>query len=937
MGMTPNGVDLGSAYGRILVTTNMQEAVQEARSALRSGVQGMSSSLQNLGSTVSSIGMEIAALTAPLAGLGVAGVASLASYDDLMTQISARTGLVGDELQSVGEYAKEMGAATVFSTEQALDAFLDLLTSGQSVEEAFETLPQVLDLAAAGSLDLGYAADTVTDIMAQFQLEVDKSQTVVDALARAASSSSADVGMLADGFANVGPVAAQFGLSVEETAATLATFAENGIKGAEAGTQLRSMLLNMTRNTEPVQAAWRELGINLYDAEGNMRNLDDIIDDLGVALEDLPMEDQNRLLQAIGGSYGIVGLSALLAAGGIDEMQESMSEQVSASDVAAQMMESLRNKTNSLKGTIQTLLITALEPFLEQIKDGIGDTDSGLIGFINGITEWVKANPELAGSIVKVLAALTALGPVLLVIGQVISFAGTAVGVLGGMFVALTSPIGLAIAAIVAMGVAYRTNFLGFRDLVLSIFPGIDQTFTNIRDGVSRLVQTFGWFIQDIRDFGIGQAIAGVFGQGTAAMELMESSLEGILVTFGVSRSRAVALTHTLWVLVNMIRDNVIGAFNSVRSGLIRLWTDTSPQLTLLREWFTTTALPAIRQAISTLFLSGLRDGTQGLKNLWLLARPFLANLYNWFVTSGLPGIVAFITGPFTSGISSIANAISGMWLTVQPYLTQFYNWFVTQAIPVIGRLITNVLVPVLQDIGVVIGAMWATAQPVLVSLRNWFVSTGLPGVRSALIQFRNIVGTVGAFFIGMWALTRPVLVQLGRWFTSTVGPKVLAFWRNLRAAVRNTTNYVIGQVQRLIDAFNRIPTAQNIRNRLEAGFSGVTGLGRAIATGQVSAQEVLAALLRDKGGPGVPGQLYAIGQAAGVEAFVSPRMRGDFMPNVDRVMEAAAMLADTVAQGGNGGGTTNSFNITINANSEAEGRSAARGFNDELVRLGYR
>lgn len=931
------GLHLGSAYGDIIIRSNMREAVQEARSTLRSGVQGMSSSLQSFGSTVSNIGMEITALTAPLAGLGAAGIASLASYDDLMTEIAARTGLAGEEMQRVGDFAKQMGADTVFSTDQVLEAFLDLLTSGQSVEEAFATLPTVLDAAAAGSMELGAASDAVTDIMAQFQLEVEDATLVTEALARSASSSSANMSQQAEAFSKVGPVAAQYGLSVEDTAAILAVFAENGVKGAEAGTLLKSMLMNGGRAVDIATDAWDDLGTSLYDAEGNLRDLDVVLKEVNDAADDLSDERRNQIMQDIAGSYGIVGLNALMASDGFSEMRDKMNEQESAGAIAAQMMESLTNKMNSLKGTIQTLLITALEPFLGQIKDGIGDTESGLIGFINGITEWVKVNPELTKTIVKVLAVLVALGPALMIVGQVVSFAGTAVGVLGGMFAALLSPIGLMVAAVVALGVAYRTNFLGFHDLIQSIFPGINQVFTNIRDGVWRLVQTFGWFIQDIRDFGIGQALAGVFGQGAAAMELMESSLVGVLVTFGVSRARAEALNDTLWSLITTIRGNVIGAFNSVRSALIRLWTDTSPQLTLLRDWFTLTALPAIRKAISTLFLSGLRDGTQGLKNLWLIAKPFLASLYNWFVTSGLPGIVSFITGPFTNAIGSIASGISGMWMTVQPYLSQFYNWFVTQAIPLISRLITNVLVPAIQDIGVFIGAMWTGVQPILTNFRNWFVSTGLPGAKSALIQFRNIVGTVGAFFIGMWALARPVLLKFGRWFTHEVGPYVIGFWRNLKTVITQTVGWVIGQINRLISKLNQIPTARTIRNRLEAGLGGVTGLGRAIATGQVSVDEVLRAIMRDQGGPGMPGMVYGIGQAAGVEAFVSPRMQGDFMPNVDRVMEAAAMLADTVVQKGNDGGATNNFNITINANSEAEGRSAARGLNDELVRLGYR
>ena len=140
-----------------------------------------------------------------------------------------------------------MGRDTKFSASQAAQGMLELITSGSSAEEAIATIPQVLSLAAAAGLDLGHAADGVTDVMAQFGLGVEDAGTVVNAFTQAAGSSSATAADLIDAMKNGGAMASGFGLDVEQTAAAMAVLAENGLKGAEAGTALKSFFLNATR------------------------------------------------------------------------------------------------------------------------------------------------------------------------------------------------------------------------------------------------------------------------------------------------------------------------------------------------------------------------------------------------------------------------------------------------------------------------------------------------------------------------------------------------------------------------------------------------------------------------------------------------------------------------------------------------------------------
>lgn len=405
---------------------------------VKSSLGGLSTSggksLGQLGGDMQKLGGQITRATAPLAvGFG-AGIKMASDFENSMAEIQARTGETPENMKRISDFALQMGADTSFSAGQAADAFLQLLSSGQSAEQAFQSLPAILDAAAASGEDLGATADTITDIMASFGIEVktfeDGSTTVegvANALARAAGASSASMADLGQGFANVGGVASNFGLDVTDTAAVLAIFSENGIKGAEAGTQLKSMLLNMSADTDKVRGAWNRLGTSMYDAEGNMRPLENIIYDIDTAMDDMSVEEQNRLMKQLGGSYGIMGLTALRGSISITDMKNAMSEQADVSDVAAARMDTFSGRVDSLMGSVETLSITALTPFMNDVLKPMAEE---LTKVVNSVTDWAAENPGLTSGIVGVMAVAIIAGPALFALGTFARGASAGFGVL---------------------------------------------------------------------------------------------------------------------------------------------------------------------------------------------------------------------------------------------------------------------------------------------------------------------------------------------------------------------------------------------------------------------------------------------------------------------------------------------------------------------------
>ncbi|MBZ0287023.1 MAG: phage tail tape measure protein, partial [Anaerolineae bacterium] len=269
------------------------------------------------------------------------------------------------------------------------------------------------------------------------------------------------------------------------------------------------MLLNMSEDTVKTKAAWAELGTSLYDSQGNMRNLNTVIKELDTALDRLPVEDQNRLMQQLGGSYGIVGLNALRAAGGIDTMLGAMGAAPDAASVAMSFMDTFKGKLESLQGSIETLMIEAFTPYM---NDVLAPMIERKIEMVNAITKWVQANPELTKTILRVAGALITLGPTLIIVGKTMAFIGAVGAHMGLIFGLLFSPITLAAAAIGA--VIYALDQLGFLS--------IDSILDNIGDGFRTLIGVLGRFNDIVGEMGIGRALAAVINAFMQMLGLVE-------------------------------------------------------------------------------------------------------------------------------------------------------------------------------------------------------------------------------------------------------------------------------------------------------------------------------------------------------------------------------------------------------------------------------
>ena len=464
------------------------------------GLDRVTQKTQTMGQKMASVGKSLTRnLTLPLLAVVGAGVKVYADFDKTMTNLEARTGATAAEMESFSEAAIKMGRDSAFSATQAADALLELTSSGSSASEAVGLLPKVLALASAGTLELGESADLVTDILAQFQKSTDWAEDVVDTLARSAQSSSASVRDMGQAFGNVGPLASSMGLSINDTAAALAVFHENGIKGAEAGTQLKSMLTNMSRNTNKVIDAWRDLGTSMFDAQGNIKDLDTVIADISRGLEGMTQQQRVQTIQALGGSFGQMGLNALLASDGIDAMSATMAGQASAAEVARIQMQSFAGQINQLKGSLETFMIVVVGPFVEKyLKPMV----TWLVGAVNVVTDLVTKFPALGDGIMLVVSALILLGPALSIVskfmalGKIFSGLTAVTGVLTTANFALAASWVAAALPIVALVAAIATIVAGIAWLVLN-FDKVKIAGSKVWDYIKNAAEKFGRWLGD--------------------------------------------------------------------------------------------------------------------------------------------------------------------------------------------------------------------------------------------------------------------------------------------------------------------------------------------------------------------------------------------------------------------------------------------------------
>lgn len=308
-------------------------------------------------------------------------------FEASMSQVAATMGMTADQINAgSGDYeklsaaAKECGKTTKFSASESGEALNYLALAGYDVEKSVATLPKVLDLAAAGGLDLAYASDLVTDSMAAMNMGVEKLDGYIGQMAKTSQKSNTSIAQLGEATLVCAGTVTLTEQKLETMNAELGILANNGIKGAEGGTHLRNILLALSAPTEKAEGALKKLRVEVSDSEGNMRDLNDIMTDLNGAMEGMSSTEKTQFINRIFNKTDIAAVNALLKGTGeeFDNLQKELADcSGAAADMAETMNNNLKGKVTILKSSMEALGISAYEIFDADMKTAVdGATDA---------------------------------------------------------------------------------------------------------------------------------------------------------------------------------------------------------------------------------------------------------------------------------------------------------------------------------------------------------------------------------------------------------------------------------------------------------------------------------------------------------------------------------------------------------------------------------
>ena len=514
---------------------------------------------------------------------GKASMKTFMDFEQGMADVKATMGGVSNkDFKRLSDAAKDAGRTTKFSATQAAEALKYEALAGWDVDKSIKALPTILNVAAAGNMDLKQTSDLVTDAMSALGMEFKDLDKFADQLARTSQRSNTDIDQLGQAILVAGGTAKNAGMDMTAINTELGILADSSYKGAKGGTALRNVLLNITSNDQ-VHDFLNDLGVKTADATGKIRPLNSILVDLKGKLNGMTESQRMASLAVIGGKENVQGLNILLKGSG--KRYEELSKQITnsknaAKDMAAEQMNTVQGALLGLKSALEGVQID----FMESINK------SGLFKkALHGLT---NITPKIAGGLKKIGSGLAKLTNFVIKHKNVVIPAVKAIGIalahlaiiktvtssiktfktaVKGAKVALTlftSPVGLIIAAIGLLAFAFisayrhsetfRANvqkvgsvLMGIVGIVTSvvvpmIVGAISSLFDTMKAIFGNIKQIISGFIQTLS--GIIDFIAGVFtGNWSRAWEGIKNIFGGI---------------------VNQIKGIFKGVINSITAGI---------------------------------------------------------------------------------------------------------------------------------------------------------------------------------------------------------------------------------------------------------------------------------------------------------------------------------------------------------------------------------
>lgn len=672
-----------------------------------------------------------AAATAAVAGFAATSVKTGMEFDSAMSQVAATMGKTTDEIQELRDFAQEMGATTAFSATEAAEALNYMALAGYDADTSIAMLPNVLNLAAAGAIDLASASDMITDAQSALGLTLDQTTIMVDQMAAASSKSNTSVAQLGEAILTVGGTAQYMAGGTQELNTVLGVLADNGIKGAEGGTHLRNMLLKLSAPTADATKLLNNLGVQVFDAQGNMRSFTEIFPELNAAMSSLTDQERLDAMATLFNSRDIASATALL--GTTTERWEELGAAIGDSAGAAEQM--AKTQLDNLQGDI-TLFKSALEGAQIALSDQLTPSLREFVQFgSEGLSELTTAFQDggLDG-------AMEALGGILsdglnLIVGQVPGFTDAGMRLLGALgqglldnLPAITSA-ALTVALMLVDGLvtAFPALTQGGTQLILQLALGIADAIPELLPAVLaavfEIVNTLTG--PDTLTALLGAALAILLALGDGLIAAIPGLIEAVPV---IVENLVTALTEA----APMLAEAGVHLLGSLASNLPAIVS------AVIR------AVPAIIAALlGAFFGSDFVDGLAGFfSGAWESATatvPALGAMASGIQTI-LENIIGFVQNIFTGNWSAAWQNVLGI---VQGIFTTIAS---------VANLPMQMLLAGVQNGLNAVGAFLQEKVPFLGAIFTGWASSISAAIDNVKAVFSSIIDFIGNVFAGNWS-----------------------------------------------------------------------------------------------------------------------------------------------------------------------------------------
>ena len=703
--------------------------------------------MESVGNSIAGAGKSMMPLTLAIGGVGTAAVKTAADFDAGMSQVAAISGATGDDLEALRDKAREMGSKTKFSASEAASAMEYMAMAGWKTGDMLGGIEGIMNLAAASGEDLATTSDIVTDALTAFGLSAEDSGHFADILAAASSNANTNVSMMGESFKYCAPIAGALGFSAEDTAEAIGLMANAGIKSTQAGTALRTIMNNLTGEVKISGKAIGDVTIATTNADGSMRDLSDILADCRTAFSGLSESEKAQAAETLVGKNAMSGFLALMNAApeDIDKLSNAIDNcDGTAESMAATMQDNLAGQLTILKSQLEELAISFGEILMPAIRSIVSHIQ-GFIDKLNGMDESQKK------AIITIGLVVAAIGPLLVIIGTVISKVGVAMqgfvklagafnkikaaasagtgifGKLGAAIGGVSAPV-LAVVAVIAVLVAafvhlWNTNE-GFREAILGTWEKIKTTVSNFIEGIRERLAALGISFSDIAE----------------TIKAIWNGLCAVLAPIFEGAFNAIAnVLQTVLGVITGILDVFIGLFTG---NWEQVWTGVKEIFSSIWEGIK----GAFQNAIDT--IRGIADAVLGWfgtswNDVWSSVKAFFEGIWNG-IASFFSGIWNGIRNTVTTVLNAIKSVITTVWNAIKTTITTVLNGIKT-TVTSVWNAIKSTVTSVLDGIKSTVSSVWngikSTISSVVEGIKST-VSSAFNAVKSTATSIWNSIKT---------------------------------------------------------------------------------------------------------------------------------------------------------------------------------------------------